>query len=66
MTIRVCDKCGKQVGYTNGYTLYVRFDAETVLEKDVCKDCRKRLMSTMNTFFNKDYTYEKEEKHVGD
>lgn len=61
MTLRICDKCGKQISYTDGYTLHVCFDMETALEKDVCKDCRKRLMSIMNTFFEK-----KEEKHVGD
>ena len=61
MTIRICDRCGKQLKYTDGYTLYVRFDMETVLEKDVCKDCRKKFLSNMNTLFGKE-----EEKHVGD
>lgn len=60
MTIRMCDKCGRQIKYTDGYMLHVCFDMETVLEKDVCKSCRKRLISAMNTFF------EKEDKHVGD
>lgn len=60
MTVRICDSCGKQIRYTDGYTLHVCFDMETVLEKDVCKDCRKRLMLDMNVLFGKE-----EEKHVG-
>lgn len=59
MTIRICDRCGRQIKDIVSYTLHVCFDMATALEKDVCKSCRKRLISAMNTFF------EKEEKHVG-
>lgn len=60
MTIHICDRCGKQIRYPDGYMFHVCFDMETVLEKYVCNDCKKRLMSDMNVLFGKE-----EEKHVG-
>lgn len=61
MTVRICDKCGKQIDYTGGCTLRVCFDMNTMLEKDVCENCAADIISVMDSLFEK-----KEEKHVGD
>ena len=60
MTIRICDRCKKQISYTSGYTLYVYIDMKTVLEKDVCENCKTFIIDATDALF------EKEEQDVGD
>ena len=60
MTIRICDRCKKQISYTSGYTLRVCIDMNTVFEKDICDNCKTFIIDAIDAFF------EKEEQDVGD
>ena len=49
MKITICDRCGKEINYSQGIPVFLITRTNTGMIMDMCKHCRIALINFMNS-----------------